>query len=133
MLKLLCVLILTWHALAEVPTDEKRKAILECHTKLRENVNPPASNMMLMNYSMEMENLAVNYLADCNPPTNQEPFQGTSKLSINELLRKSQYVQQLCKVNGNNYDYVEDRCNGPCREYNLVSYVKCKFDQFHLP
>uniref|UniRef100_A0A5K3FBZ1 SCP domain-containing protein n=1 Tax=Mesocestoides corti TaxID=53468 RepID=A0A5K3FBZ1_MESCO len=120
MLKLLCLLILTWYVLAEVPTDEERKAILECHTKLRENVNPPASNMMLLNYSIEMENLAVKYIADCQPPSNRGPFNGTSELLMNELREKSQYVQELCKVNGNGYDYDENSCNGACLSYNQM-------------
>uniref|UniRef100_A0A5K3FJ48 SCP domain-containing protein n=1 Tax=Mesocestoides corti TaxID=53468 RepID=A0A5K3FJ48_MESCO len=117
MLKLLSLLILTWHVLAEVPTDEERKAILECHTSLREHVNPPASNMMLMNYSIEMENLAVTYFADCRPPRNREPFQGTFELLFHDLPEKSQYVQELCKVNGNDYDYEKDDCSRSCREY----------------
>uniref|UniRef100_A0A5K3FZD5 SCP domain-containing protein n=1 Tax=Mesocestoides corti TaxID=53468 RepID=A0A5K3FZD5_MESCO len=120
MLKLLSVLILTWHVLAEVPSDEERKAIVECHTKLREHVNPPASNMMLMNYSIEMENLAVLFFADCRPPTNRKLFQGTSELLMDRLPEKPQFAQELCKVNGNNYDYVKDKCYGPCSDYNLM-------------
>uniref|UniRef100_A0A5K3FD38 SCP domain-containing protein n=1 Tax=Mesocestoides corti TaxID=53468 RepID=A0A5K3FD38_MESCO len=118
--KLLCVLILTWHVLAEVPTDEERKEILECHTRLREHVNPPASNMMLMNYSIEMENLAVKSLADCRPPSDLEPFQGTSELLMDELPEKPQFVQELSTVNGKTYDYERDDCSGPCRDYNLM-------------
>uniref|UniRef100_A0A5K3FUL7 SCP domain-containing protein n=1 Tax=Mesocestoides corti TaxID=53468 RepID=A0A5K3FUL7_MESCO len=117
MLKLLPLLILTWHVSTEVPTNEERKAIVECHTKLREHVNPPASNMMLMNYSTEMETLAVKHLADCRPPANQEAFQGTSELLIHELPDKSQYVQELCKVNGNDYNYEKNDCSGSCSEY----------------
>uniref|UniRef100_A0A5K3G168 SCP domain-containing protein n=1 Tax=Mesocestoides corti TaxID=53468 RepID=A0A5K3G168_MESCO len=123
MLKLISVLTLTWHVLAEVPTDEERKAILECHTKLREHVNPPASNMMLMNYSIEMENLAVKYFANCRLPVDREPFQGTSELLMDELPERPQFVQQLCQVNGNNYDYVRDQCNAPCSDYNLMAWA----------
>uniref|UniRef100_A0A5K3FX61 SCP domain-containing protein n=1 Tax=Mesocestoides corti TaxID=53468 RepID=A0A5K3FX61_MESCO len=120
MLKLLCLLILTWHVLAEVPTDVERKTIVECHTKLREHVNPPASNMMLLNYSIEMENLAVKYIADCRRPANVEPFEGTSDLVIDKLPGKSQYVEELCKVNGNHYNFERNDCNGPCIAYNQV-------------
>uniref|UniRef100_A0A5K3FM91 SCP domain-containing protein n=1 Tax=Mesocestoides corti TaxID=53468 RepID=A0A5K3FM91_MESCO len=120
MLKLLCLLSLTWHVSAQVPTDEERKAILECHTRLREHVSPPASNMMLMNYSVEMENLAVKYLADCRPPTNPEPFKGTSQLLMPQSPEKSQYVHDLCKVNGNHYDYESNSCTGPCIAYNKM-------------
>uniref|UniRef100_A0A5K3FJP4 SCP domain-containing protein n=1 Tax=Mesocestoides corti TaxID=53468 RepID=A0A5K3FJP4_MESCO len=120
MLKLLPLLILTWHVLADVPTDEERKAIVECHTKLREHVNPPASNMLLMNYSLELENLAVQFFADCQPPSNREPFQGTADLLIDGLPEKPKYVEELCKVNGNDYDYEKNDCSGNCREYKLM-------------
>uniref|UniRef100_A0A5K3FRU5 SCP domain-containing protein n=1 Tax=Mesocestoides corti TaxID=53468 RepID=A0A5K3FRU5_MESCO len=119
-LKLLSLLILTWHVLAEVPTDVERKAIVECHTKLREHVNSPASNMLLMNYSIEMENLAVQFLADCQPPSNREPFQGTSNLLIDRLPEKPKYAQKLCNFNGNDYDYEKGQCSSYCREYNLM-------------
>uniref|UniRef100_A0A5K3FKF0 SCP domain-containing protein n=1 Tax=Mesocestoides corti TaxID=53468 RepID=A0A5K3FKF0_MESCO len=124
MLKFLSVLVLTWHVLAEVPTDEERKAIVECHTKLREHVKPSASNMMLMNYTIEMENLAVKYLADCRPPTDGKPFEGTSYQTIYRLPENSQYVQELCKVNGANYDYERNRCSGRCIAYNQMVWAE---------
>uniref|UniRef100_A0A5K3FWU9 SCP domain-containing protein n=1 Tax=Mesocestoides corti TaxID=53468 RepID=A0A5K3FWU9_MESCO len=97
MLKLLVLLILTWLVLADVPTVEERKAIVECHTKLREHVNPPASNMMLMNYTIEMENLAVKYLADCRPPTDGKPFEGTSDLTICRLPENYNMLRNCAK------------------------------------
>uniref|UniRef100_A0A5K3EXX4 SCP domain-containing protein n=1 Tax=Mesocestoides corti TaxID=53468 RepID=A0A5K3EXX4_MESCO len=42
------LLALSWRVLAEVPSEEDRKTIMECHTKLREEVKPTASNMQLM-------------------------------------------------------------------------------------
>uniref|UniRef100_A0A5K3FGG2 SCP domain-containing protein n=1 Tax=Mesocestoides corti TaxID=53468 RepID=A0A5K3FGG2_MESCO len=120
MLKFLSMLILMWRVLAKVPTDEERKTILECHTKLREHVNPPASNMLLLNYSVEMEHLAVKYFADCRPPINREPFRGTSNLLMIGRSEKSRSVQELCKVNGNFYDYEKDQCSGPCLVHNLM-------------
>uniref|UniRef100_A0A5K3G1J9 SCP domain-containing protein n=1 Tax=Mesocestoides corti TaxID=53468 RepID=A0A5K3G1J9_MESCO len=50
-----------WLAMAEPPTDKEREEIVEFHTRIRENVDPPASNMQLMKYSPELENLAKQY------------------------------------------------------------------------
>uniref|UniRef100_A0A5K3G5X1 SCP domain-containing protein n=2 Tax=Mesocestoides corti TaxID=53468 RepID=A0A5K3G5X1_MESCO len=47
-----------WLVTAEPPTDKEREEIVQFHTCIRENVDPPASNMQLMKYSPELEDLA---------------------------------------------------------------------------
>uniref|UniRef100_A0A5K3G5X5 Venom protein n=1 Tax=Mesocestoides corti TaxID=53468 RepID=A0A5K3G5X5_MESCO len=37
-----------WLVMAEPPTDKEREEIVEFHTRIRENVKTPASNMLLM-------------------------------------------------------------------------------------
>uniref|UniRef100_A0A5K3F6B8 SCP domain-containing protein n=1 Tax=Mesocestoides corti TaxID=53468 RepID=A0A5K3F6B8_MESCO len=48
MLKLICLVTLLWWAEADSPTNQERTQIVDLLTKLREEVDPPASNMMLM-------------------------------------------------------------------------------------
>uniref|UniRef100_A0A5K3FCC8 SCP domain-containing protein n=1 Tax=Mesocestoides corti TaxID=53468 RepID=A0A5K3FCC8_MESCO len=76
--------------------------------------------MMLMNYSMEMEDLAVQFYADCRQPSNREPFEGTSEVLLYELPEMSQYFQESCKVNGDYYDFDKNKCSRPCLEYNVM-------------
>uniref|UniRef100_A0A5K3FQ20 SCP domain-containing protein n=1 Tax=Mesocestoides corti TaxID=53468 RepID=A0A5K3FQ20_MESCO len=76
--------------------------------------------MMLLNYSIEMENLAVKFFADYRPPSNREPFEGTSELLMDGLPEKPQFVQELCNANSNGYDYERNDCSGFCRPYNLM-------------
>uniref|UniRef100_A0A5K3FHA5 SCP domain-containing protein n=1 Tax=Mesocestoides corti TaxID=53468 RepID=A0A5K3FHA5_MESCO len=39
---------------------------MELLTKLRESVNPPASNMMMLNYSVELESIAKDWISNCS-------------------------------------------------------------------
>uniref|UniRef100_A0A5K3G328 Secreted protein n=1 Tax=Mesocestoides corti TaxID=53468 RepID=A0A5K3G328_MESCO len=48
MLKLVCLMTLLWWAEADSPTNPEREQIVDLLTKIREEVDPPASNMMLM-------------------------------------------------------------------------------------
>uniref|UniRef100_A0A5K3EFQ2 SCP domain-containing protein n=1 Tax=Mesocestoides corti TaxID=53468 RepID=A0A5K3EFQ2_MESCO len=59
------LLAVMFSALVQALVQEDRCTILEQHTKLREDVNPEAKNMLLMNYSLELEKLADDWLANC--------------------------------------------------------------------
>uniref|UniRef100_A0A5K3G2G4 SCP domain-containing protein n=1 Tax=Mesocestoides corti TaxID=53468 RepID=A0A5K3G2G4_MESCO len=48
MSKLVGLLLVAWHVVAEVPSKKEREEIVECHTKLREGVQPTAAGMQLM-------------------------------------------------------------------------------------
>uniref|UniRef100_A0A5K3FWY0 SCP domain-containing protein n=1 Tax=Mesocestoides corti TaxID=53468 RepID=A0A5K3FWY0_MESCO len=120
MLQLMCLLVLTWPVLAEVPTDEERSTIIECHTKIREGVQPTASNMQLMNYSTDMENLAVKLVANCQIPSDLSPFQGKGYTILFEGNEVPQFADVICKVNGSNYNYEMNSCNGDCDEYKQM-------------
>uniref|UniRef100_A0A5K3FPG8 Secreted protein n=1 Tax=Mesocestoides corti TaxID=53468 RepID=A0A5K3FPG8_MESCO len=122
MLKLLSLLMLTWHVLAEVPTDEDRKAIVECHTKLCEHVDPPASNMFLVIYLIEMENFAVKFFAACRPLSTREPFQGTIKLLMQGLLEKSHRMLLHADLNLKDQWY-EAYDKGVLALFDLVPFV----------
>uniref|UniRef100_A0A5K3G0B0 Secreted protein n=1 Tax=Mesocestoides corti TaxID=53468 RepID=A0A5K3G0B0_MESCO len=56
---------MVWCVVADTPTEKERTNIAEFFKKLRESVDPPASNMQLMMYSSELEMIAQNVLANC--------------------------------------------------------------------
>uniref|UniRef100_A0A5K3FU64 SCP domain-containing protein n=1 Tax=Mesocestoides corti TaxID=53468 RepID=A0A5K3FU64_MESCO len=66
MLKIIYLLTLLWWAEARSPTDVERNQIVEMLTTSREQVDPPARNMMLMEYSDDLENLAQKWLKNCS-------------------------------------------------------------------
>uniref|UniRef100_A0A5K3EHD1 SCP domain-containing protein n=1 Tax=Mesocestoides corti TaxID=53468 RepID=A0A5K3EHD1_MESCO len=51
--------------LVQALDQEGRCTILEHFTKLREDVDPAARNMLLMKYSLDLEKLADDWLANC--------------------------------------------------------------------
>uniref|UniRef100_A0A5K3F4B1 SCP domain-containing protein n=1 Tax=Mesocestoides corti TaxID=53468 RepID=A0A5K3F4B1_MESCO len=65
MLRLLEILLLASYVMAQVPTQAERRAILQYHNQIRQKVQPPASNMKLMGYSLKMEKLAMEWASQC--------------------------------------------------------------------
>uniref|UniRef100_A0A5K3ERW0 SCP domain-containing protein n=1 Tax=Mesocestoides corti TaxID=53468 RepID=A0A5K3ERW0_MESCO len=51
-----------------VPTKEEQEKLIYNVAVGRKDVDPPATNMMFMNYSDEMENLAVEWVKHCTEP-----------------------------------------------------------------
>uniref|UniRef100_A0A5K3FDJ9 SCP domain-containing protein n=1 Tax=Mesocestoides corti TaxID=53468 RepID=A0A5K3FDJ9_MESCO len=118
MRKLLYLLMLPWNVLAETPSKEERKTIVECHTKLREEVKPPASNMQLIRYSDEMEKLAQVIFAQCDDgdPEFEQKFPNVGVLELNLRSTKPKY-EDLCLVDSGTYFYKNDTCKGSCQNY----------------
>ncbi|VDD79231.1 unnamed protein product [Mesocestoides corti] len=48
MLRLVCITVLFWNVLAEGPSEKEREYLLKLHAELREEVDPPASNMLML-------------------------------------------------------------------------------------
>uniref|UniRef100_A0A5K3FNJ6 SCP domain-containing protein n=1 Tax=Mesocestoides corti TaxID=53468 RepID=A0A5K3FNJ6_MESCO len=68
MIKFICLVTLVrWSEAGQLSAEERAK-VLEVHRKIREEVEPPASNMMLMDYSVELEKLAEKWLLNCTYP-----------------------------------------------------------------
>uniref|UniRef100_A0A5K3FY97 SCP domain-containing protein n=1 Tax=Mesocestoides corti TaxID=53468 RepID=A0A5K3FY97_MESCO len=123
-IKLICLLLLLPLALnvqAEVPSTEERNAIIECHTRLREKVQPPATNMRLLAYSLEMEKLAQESLRFC-----QEPYQESDPeyQNVGIVTMISQDVRpkfhDLCRVNSTPFDSKNDNCDNGCHNYRQM-------------
>uniref|UniRef100_A0A5K3FMN4 SCP domain-containing protein n=1 Tax=Mesocestoides corti TaxID=53468 RepID=A0A5K3FMN4_MESCO len=126
MIKLIYLLLLlplasSLNVQAKVPSTEERKAIIECHTKLRENVQPPATNMRLMEYSLEMEKLAEGSLTYW-----EEPFQESDPeyQNVGIVTMSSQDVRpkfhDLCRVNSTSFSPKKNSCNGDCHNYRQM-------------
>uniref|UniRef100_A0A5K3FLV7 SCP domain-containing protein n=1 Tax=Mesocestoides corti TaxID=53468 RepID=A0A5K3FLV7_MESCO len=111
MLSLIYLLALSWHAFAKVPTNEERETIIKCHRKLREEVEPPASNMQLISYSEEMETLVVDLFRYCDRifPQFDRRYNDVGIIELTSGDKVPQY-RQLCKINTTISDYDEDNC-----------------------
>uniref|UniRef100_A0A5K3ENV2 SCP domain-containing protein n=1 Tax=Mesocestoides corti TaxID=53468 RepID=A0A5K3ENV2_MESCO len=116
----LSLLVFLWQVIAEVPTEEERIAILEYHTKLRESVEPSASNMQLMTYSTEMEKLAEVFTSNNLNVSSLPQDENIGYLDDNASLEKPKYADLLANVNGNKYNYYRDECEDTCWNYKQM-------------
>uniref|UniRef100_A0A5K3FZY7 SCP domain-containing protein n=1 Tax=Mesocestoides corti TaxID=53468 RepID=A0A5K3FZY7_MESCO len=121
--KLICLMLLALalNAQAEVPSTEERNAIIECHTKLRESVQPPASNMRLLAYSLEMEKLAQESLTYCDQPFQESDpkYQNVGVVTMASQDVKPQF-RDLCEVNSTSFDSKKDNCDDDCHNYKQM-------------
>uniref|UniRef100_A0A5K3FUX8 SCP domain-containing protein n=1 Tax=Mesocestoides corti TaxID=53468 RepID=A0A5K3FUX8_MESCO len=108
--------------LAEGPSNAEREVILECHRKLREGVQPTASNMGLLTYSTEMEQLADAFVKGCNPsfPSSKSAYKNVGYIQPTSSDRKLDYRDVLCKVDSSNYTYENNTCHGSCYDYKQM-------------
>uniref|UniRef100_A0A5K3EFP4 SCP domain-containing protein n=1 Tax=Mesocestoides corti TaxID=53468 RepID=A0A5K3EFP4_MESCO len=130
MLKLVCITVLLWNVLAEVPSEKEREYIINLHTELREEVNPPASNMLMLSYSNDLEKLADDWAEH-----------GTvqfSTLSLSPKHKSLGIVYRIGPINqplsfGNlselkqerqNYDYKANSCKKVCFSYKQAIWAK---------
>uniref|UniRef100_A0A5K3EME6 SCP domain-containing protein n=1 Tax=Mesocestoides corti TaxID=53468 RepID=A0A5K3EME6_MESCO len=118
MLRVIHLLLLTWHAFARVPSPKDRKTIIECHTKLREEVKPPANNMQLLSYSMELEKLANDIIYYCNNGYPKDFLRGqqVEYFEMDFRDRAPQY-SDLCKINTSITAYGKEGCLTDCFIY----------------
>ncbi len=73
-----------WFVLADPPTPQQQKAILDYHNKVRSEVNPPASNMKLMVsiFACQMNLLQVRFIIQL------KTFICNTRLLENEIIIK---------------------------------------------
>uniref|UniRef100_A0A5K3FIA1 SCP domain-containing protein n=1 Tax=Mesocestoides corti TaxID=53468 RepID=A0A5K3FIA1_MESCO len=117
-----------WLVTAEPPTDEEREEIVEFHTRIRENVNPPASNMQLMGYSPELENLAKQYaqIGCAGPypdPNTHSQFQGYGIVTNSDNKYDQTIISNLdenYKRGKQAYSYDTNSCTGYCSRFKTM-------------
>uniref|UniRef100_A0A5K3F7L7 SCP domain-containing protein n=1 Tax=Mesocestoides corti TaxID=53468 RepID=A0A5K3F7L7_MESCO len=123
MLKLVCITALLWKSLAEVPSEQEREYILKLHTDLREQVDPPASNMLMLSYSFELEKLANAHVARCtssSPDGQKQPeYNGLGLVTKVGEQNKLSSFEELSILNHERlqYDYETNSCKEWCYFY----------------
>uniref|UniRef100_A0A5K3ENW9 SCP domain-containing protein n=1 Tax=Mesocestoides corti TaxID=53468 RepID=A0A5K3ENW9_MESCO len=118
MYRIVCLLAVMLYAHAKVPNPEERQKIMEHYTALRENVTPTASNMQLMRYSVDLENVSKELFSFCDSPfpESDPKFQNIGLVLVKSLTEKPQF-SDLCKINSTSYSPGMEPCKGNCRNY----------------
>uniref|UniRef100_A0A5K3FLA0 SCP domain-containing protein n=2 Tax=Mesocestoides corti TaxID=53468 RepID=A0A5K3FLA0_MESCO len=124
--KFMCLLILVRYACTTTrPKDAERAKIVVIFTKIREEVKPNASNMNMLAYSDDMENVAAKWVSRCSfwypHPSSFPEINGSNMLlqesaSLNNIFQSAGFYANQA----NNYDYDNNTCNGNCRYYKLM-------------
>uniref|UniRef100_A0A5K3FX48 SCP domain-containing protein n=1 Tax=Mesocestoides corti TaxID=53468 RepID=A0A5K3FX48_MESCO len=124
MRRVIYFVMLIWSVVADVPTEEERTQIVEFLTNLRESVDPPATNMLLMKYSSGLETAAQNYLANCSSTGLNE---GALPGDVFRFLRtydnrKPVYLRMLSSFTSDrqSYNYDQNKCSGSCFPYKSM-------------
>uniref|UniRef100_A0A5K3FVV9 SCP domain-containing protein n=1 Tax=Mesocestoides corti TaxID=53468 RepID=A0A5K3FVV9_MESCO len=120
MQKFTSLLVFTWCALANMLSDEERRALLECHTKLREGVQPTASNMHLMTYSLDVEKVAEKFVETCPNSQDVPQSDGFGYIGPIEYFVKPHFGESLCQIKTSSYDYVNNTCHRGCQYYKQM-------------
>ncbi|VDD78458.1 unnamed protein product [Mesocestoides corti] len=116
-----------WIAGVYATSEEDRNEIEEFHRQMREDVQPTASSMHLISYSVELEQLAEEWLAHRdyrNPDTKIFPqYEGvgqimTAQRTENLTFKDTYYYLRAQK---DFYDFENDECEDYCGDYKQVS------------
>uniref|UniRef100_A0A5K3FGR0 SCP domain-containing protein n=1 Tax=Mesocestoides corti TaxID=53468 RepID=A0A5K3FGR0_MESCO len=117
-------LVLIWSVVADIPTEEECTQIVEFLTNLRESVDPPASNMLLIRYSSKLETAAQNILANCSsigPDRKSLPEDAFD--FIRYFYHKGPaYTKMLTHYasNSQNFNYNQNQCTKSCFNYKVM-------------
>uniref|UniRef100_A0A5K3FZG7 SCP domain-containing protein n=1 Tax=Mesocestoides corti TaxID=53468 RepID=A0A5K3FZG7_MESCO len=126
MLIIVCLVTVISSVAAKVPTLNQQYGIVGFLAQLRSSVEPPASNMNFVRYSLEMQALANDWASRCSntyPNVTQFPqFKGTG-MTIQTFYNKRPRFSDVSLIanEASNYNYDRNRCNGVCRNYKTVS------------
>uniref|UniRef100_A0A5K3FV30 SCP domain-containing protein n=1 Tax=Mesocestoides corti TaxID=53468 RepID=A0A5K3FV30_MESCO len=121
-----CLLALIGHAFTEIPPLNEQNVVEGVLAQVRGDVKPPASNMNLVRYSLEMEALAVDWVSYCSneyPNVTEYPqFEGTGIAMQSFHGKKPRFLDVLdFATNSSKYNYFHNTCDGVCKNYKLVS------------
>uniref|UniRef100_A0A5K3FUB4 SCP domain-containing protein n=1 Tax=Mesocestoides corti TaxID=53468 RepID=A0A5K3FUB4_MESCO len=129
-MKTICVLVaLLWIVRAQFPTQQEREDLTSILANVREYVKPPASDMMLMNYSFELETMMFNWANRCEVElpnaTADIAYQGTGMILTEHIHLTPSYAEKLFFYlrDKQYYNYETNNCSGPCEEYKKLIYA----------
>uniref|UniRef100_A0A5K3EPM4 SCP domain-containing protein n=1 Tax=Mesocestoides corti TaxID=53468 RepID=A0A5K3EPM4_MESCO len=115
-------LAIIWHVTASyAPSNKERRAILEAHTKIRESVNPTASDMHMMAYSSKMERMAETMVDKCLS-IKQRDYRGFSVNQIVFFHVRGDYEKLVTffAKQARQYDYRTNGCSKLCEGYKKI-------------
>ncbi|VDM36860.1 unnamed protein product [Hydatigera taeniaeformis] len=124
--KIIGVAALISFASCQLPTNLQRAQMLEAHLRVREDVWPPASNMLLMEYSLEMEQLAAQWASRCEfEHPNSKVFPQYHWVGQNLAIFGGftpTFTEAVCGYNAERkfYHYFNNSCTGVCGHYTQV-------------
>ncbi|KAL5103168.1 GLIPR1-like protein 1 [Taenia crassiceps] len=111
-------------------TDVERAQILKAHLEVREDVQPSASNMLLMHYSMALERLAADWAARCvlaHPNPRRYPqYRGIGQNIALIAGFKPYLTESVCgwKRESRFYRYSNNTCSHKCGHYIQLVWAK---------
>uniref|UniRef100_A0A5K3F0Y1 SCP domain-containing protein n=1 Tax=Mesocestoides corti TaxID=53468 RepID=A0A5K3F0Y1_MESCO len=119
--RITCVLAVIWQAFAEFPSQNERYEIIANLTKLREDVQPEASNMNLLSYSEKLGRVAYKWVSRCIPdyPSDfkYQEFDGIGFI-FSKYFGQPQFKDAISLANNSkSYDYAKNLCTGACQYY----------------
>ncbi|KAL5103085.1 GLIPR1-like protein 1 [Taenia crassiceps] len=123
---LLSLAFLISSARCQPPTDTERAHVLEAHLKVREDVFPPASDMLLMQYSLKMERLAAYWASFCRfehpDPSHYPWYRGIGQNIALHSGFKPYLTESVCgwKSETAFYNYTSNTCSHACGHYTQL-------------
>uniref|UniRef100_A0A5K3EFP2 SCP domain-containing protein n=1 Tax=Mesocestoides corti TaxID=53468 RepID=A0A5K3EFP2_MESCO len=118
---------LIWGVKGQNLSQELRDNITEFHRKLREGVQPNASNMMFVEYSVDLENYAIQWTANCSdsvPDYKMLPqdVQRVQEYAYNNVPNPVEILSEFASQKVH-YNFTYNNCSKRCNDYKIVSHV----------